>query len=377
MHDPAQRMVRPSASDRPTSRRLGKLALALAALLSASSCYIRTQRFPGPLEPAVDPLPAGTLSMFEPGTEDITVIRHADPVLVRAAGSSAPYELRFHSKQARVRAGSWVQTGAGGRAEILLGSGARILLSGTGSVVFGSESRLEPAAVIRDVTRATIDFLEGEQVRLPGGAVLASTGGPFVVERLGPHLIRLRNRAGNDDGQVAYRDIQFVLRGGEVVDLAVPDGGTAPYERDPGFRTIVTDHRPALEVHGQVEVQPAEVGARLRALDADTEIVGHGQVLRLDSGDEVWFRALGPVEEARDSAARAGSTRSAGRARPRTRRRSRRWTAPPRKQARTTAPRRTKPPAAGTSPRRAETTDRRHLDRPQARSRHRRRRIPR
>ena len=79
---------------------------------------------------------------------------------------------------------------------------------------------------------------------------------------------------------------------GEVVDLALPPSGTAPYEVDPGFRTVLTDDAP-LEVRGEVEVRSAEVGARLRALGPH-EIVGHGQILRLDEGDEVWIRGIGP-----------------------------------------------------------------------------------
>lgn len=262
----------------------------LGAALLASGCYIRTERFPGPLEPTVDPLPPGTLDLVAPGPEEALVVRHSDPVLVRGAGQTAPWPLKFHDKRVRLVAGSWVQTGPGGKAELLLADGARVELTDTCSGVLGSESRREPRLYLRDVTRASFTFVEPAQVELPGGALLAADTGPFVLERLDGRVLRLRNRSVGV-GRVAYRDELFELAPGDVVDLAVPPGGSAPFQRDPGFRRLLTDDAP-IEVRGELDVLAAEEGARLRAVGPH-EILAHGLVLRLDVGDEVLIEGIG------------------------------------------------------------------------------------
>jgi hypothetical protein len=282
----------------PTSRGAFYRGALLLALTLGPGCYAKTQRFPGVLEPTVDPLPPGTLDLYEPGPEEALVVRHADSVFVRPAGSTAPRSLQFHDKRERVTAGTWVQTGSNGKVEVLLAGGARVELSGVGSGSIGSESRREPLFRIRDVTLATLSANEAGQLaqfELPGGARLATEAGPFVLERRGEHVVRLRNRS-LGVGRVAYRDVLFDLAPGEVVDLALPPSGTAPFQRDPGFRTLATDDRTPLELRGEVEVLAAETGARLRAIGPH-EIMAHGLVLRLDEGDEVLFEGLGGMPE--------------------------------------------------------------------------------
>jgi hypothetical protein len=279
---------------RPRGLGVRRCAVSLLALALGPGCYMGTQRFPGVLEPTVDPLPRGTLELYEPGPEEALVVRHADSVFVRVAGSTVPRSLQFHDKRERVSAGSWVLTGSNGKVEVLLAGGARVELTGVGSGSIGSESRREPLFRLRDVSRATLSASEtGElaQFELPGGARLATDAGPFVLERLGEDIVRLRNRS-LGVGRVAYRDVLFDLAPGEVVDLALPPSGTAPFQRDPGFRTLPTDDRTPLEVRGEVEVLQAETGARLRATGPH-EILAHGLVLRLDEGDEVFFHGLG------------------------------------------------------------------------------------
>jgi len=265
----------------------------LLGIAFAPGCYVQTQRFPGPLVATEDPLPAGTLDLLEPGPEEALLVRHADQVLVRAAGTSAPWPLRFHDKRVRIAAGSWVQTGWGGRAELILADGSRIELSDTGSGVLGSESRREPLFALRDVTRASFYFAEAAQVALPGGAILASDSGPFVLERTGEHTMRLRNRSLRA-GRVAFRDTVLDLAPGETAELAVPPSGSTPFQLDPAFRRLETDYG-AIEVRGELEVLAAETGARLRAL-GEHEILAHGLVLRLDPGDEVWIQGIGRRE---------------------------------------------------------------------------------
>ncbi len=277
----------------PHPPRRGLSALPAVLLALAAGCSMRTQRLPTILEPTVDPLPRGTLDLFEGGPEEALVVRHSDLVQIRAVGASAPRSLEFHDKRARVNAGAWVITGPNGRAEVLLAGGARVELSGPCVGVIGSESRREPHFRLRDVTLASLSasgFNQLAQFELPGGARLATETGPFVVERVADDVIRLRNRS-LALGRVAYRDELFDLAPGEVVDLALPPSGTAPFQRDPGFRMLPTDDAP-LEFRGEVEVMAAEDGARLRATGPH-EILAHGLVLRLNEGDEVTLKGLG------------------------------------------------------------------------------------
>lgn len=282
--------LRPSAARRaPRTPGWAWLALAPIAWL-ASGCYVQTQRFPGRLTPVVDPLPDGTTALFEPGPEEVLIVRHADSVTVRAAGASAGRPLEFHDKRARLSAGAWVQTGPSGMAEVIFASGARLELSGAASGAVGSESRREPLFRLREVTRASFTTEESAQLELPGGARLATDSGPFVFERVAERTLRVRNRS-IGMGRIAFRDQIFELAPGEVIDLAEPPSGTAPIQRDPGFRLLPTDYAP-IEIRGEVEILAAESGARLRAVGAH-EIAAHGLVLRLDPGDEVLIEGIG------------------------------------------------------------------------------------
>ncbi|MEZ6013724.1 MAG: hypothetical protein R3F49_01305 [Planctomycetota bacterium] len=260
-----------------------------------SGCYIQTQRFPGALDPTVDPLGPGSSTLYEAGPEEALIVRHADTVMVRPAGGTATRMLEFHDKRTRLSSGSWIFTGPTGKVEVLLPGGARLELTGTAACVIGSESRRDPIFRLRQLSRATITCEESAQFELPGGARLACDTGPFVLEQVGERVLRLRNRS-IGLGRVAYRDELFDLAPGEVVDLALPPSGTAPFARDPGFRTLTTDSAP-LEIRGELEVLEEEAGARLRAVGPN-EIVGYGLVLRLDEGDEVLFEGLGPREQA-------------------------------------------------------------------------------
>ena len=116
--------------------------IALVALQSAG-CYIRTQRFPEPMQATVDPLPPGTQDLYPEGPEEALVIRHADPVQIRPAGLSSSFPLPFYDKQARVNSGSWVFSGAGGRVEVLWPTSSSLVLFGKCTGVIGSPSSSE------------------------------------------------------------------------------------------------------------------------------------------------------------------------------------------------------------------------------------------
>lgn len=259
--------------------------LPLLALLSG--CYLSTQRYPGPMVAAVDPLPPGTTTQYPAGPEEVLVLRIADPVHVRRPGQAASFPLYFYRKQARMNAGSWVFCGAGGRAEVILGGDASVHFLGHGSGVVGSPSRDEPMFFLRDLETVVIYFPDnGHQVRLPGGAILDAEKGPFVIERENEEILRVRNRS-KRMGRLAYLDEQFQLSPGDVIDLPILDGGVAPREEDPGFQTQ-TDVDRQLSFRGDVVLVPQGKGVRIRAT-GENEVLGHGLRLRLEKGQEVWI----------------------------------------------------------------------------------------
>ena len=235
---------------------------------------------------AVDPLPPGTTLEYPAGPEEVTVLRIADPVHVRRPGQSASFPLYFYSKKARLNAGSWVFCGAGGRAEILLGGDASVLFLGDGSGVVGSPSRDEPVFMFHEIETAVVRLSPTQQVRLPGGAILDADDGPFVIERETEGILRIRNRS-KGMGRLAYMDEQFQLSPGDVIDIPMLEGGTAPREEDPGFQTQM-DVDPQLSFRGDVSLVSRGKGVRIRA-GGDNEVLGHGLRLRLGKGQEVWI----------------------------------------------------------------------------------------
>lgn len=274
----------------PGRRRAAGALLLVGAALAGSGCYIDTQRFPGPMESAVDPLPPGTTDLHPAGPEEVLVVRIADPVHVRRPGEASSFPLYFYRKQARVNSGSWVFAGASGRVEILYPGNSSVTLYGLGSGVVGSESRGEPIFFFRQVDRASVIMQPGEQVRLLGGAVLEGPGGPFVIEHFREDVLRVRNRS-QVGGRIAYRDEVFHLDPGHVLDLPLLEVGAVPLEADPGFQSLMAAGVP-IEVRGDVEVLPDPAGTRLRA-NGSNELRGYGLRVRLERGEEILFRPLG------------------------------------------------------------------------------------
>jgi hypothetical protein len=273
---------------RPPALARAVLALGLAAV--PSGCFIETQRYPGILEPTVNPLPDGAKGAFRRGPEEAFVIRHSDPVSVRIADSESRYELAFYDKWTRVPAGSWVFTAAQAHAEVLLPGATQVTLRERCSGVVGSESRREPVFVLIDVGTASVTFGEAGQVQLPGGAVLEGDSGPFFVERVGERVVRVGNRSGRV-GRVAYRDSILVIEPSESVDLALLDGGTVPYETDPSSRAVLSEAG-RLRLRGDVEVLASDRGTLLRSSGSGT-VDGLGLRVDLGPGEEVRFLAVG------------------------------------------------------------------------------------
>lgn len=295
---------RQNCTARTTHPRRRPAALAAAASLGAlallSGCYVDTQRFSGVIRPLEEPLPEGALRDFKRGPEEAFVIRHGDTVSVRMAESLSTIKLRNYDKRLRAPAGSWVFCGGTGKAEVLLPGTTVVTLSGQGTGVIGaSESRREPEFFFLDVTHARVDFGEPGRVQLPGGALLEAQAGTFVLERIDVDVVRVANRTGSE-GTVSYRDAQITLQPSKSVDLALLGIGTAPFERDPSARDVLTEGG-RLTLRGDVDIVSSTEGALLRAGEG-TQISGYGQIMRLDPGDEVLFEPLGSVDERREAA---------------------------------------------------------------------------
>jgi len=266
--------------------------LACAALLAGCGGPWRwpwgnTQRWPGPMEPLVEPLPKGDRELYLEGPEELLVLRHADPCQVRPAGYASSFPLSFYKKTLRVHAGSCVYTAPGGRLEVLWPNGSSIMLNGRGAGIIGSKSRGEPAFVFQQVERAEILLQERDQVELVGGARLSASGGPFLLELLQSDLLRLKNQS-KGAGDVAYRSAVFHLEPGQIVDLPL---GTTPGTPRPDAGTWQSASSGGLSIEWQGALERIdELGLRATG---EHEIRALGLRVRLERDEEVRFRPLG------------------------------------------------------------------------------------
>jgi len=272
-------------------------ALSLAGLMLLPGCggpwrwpWGNTQRWPGPMEPLVEPLPKGDRELYLEGPEELLVLRHADPCQVRPAGYPSSFPLSFYKKTLRVHSGTCVYTAPGGRLEVLWPNGSSIMLNGRGAGIIGSKSRGEPAFVFQQVERAEIQLQERDQVELVGGARLSASGGPFLLELLQSDLLRLKNQS-KGAGDVAYRSSVFHLEPGQIVDL--PLGTTPGTPRpDAGPWQTASSEGISIEWQGALERidEPGLLGLRATG---EHEIRALGLRLRLERDEEVRFRPLG------------------------------------------------------------------------------------
>ncbi len=273
----------PAMSPMRQPRPIVTLLLAAASLPCFSGCYVSTQRYPGPMRAQVNPLPPGARDRYPAGVEEVLIVRIADPVHVRRPGEVASFPLHFYSKQARMNAGSWVFSGAGGRCEVLFGDGGSVRLLGHGSGVVGSPSRGEPLFFFHECEQAVLNISKGQQVRLLGGVLLDAETGPFVVETHASGIMRVRNRS-KGQGRLACRDEVFTLSPGDVIDLPLLESGMAPLELDPSFQ-VQTDLDRQLSFRGNVDLRNKRGGVALRA-KGEHEVRGHGLRIRLGPEDD-------------------------------------------------------------------------------------------
>jgi hypothetical protein len=239
-----------------------------------------------------------------PGPEEATVFRHADPVQFRPAGALAGYPLVFFEKKVRATAGACVIVSAGGRAEVLWPSGASVVLFGQAVGWIGSPGRGEPLFEFQDVDRASIELKPGDHVSLLGGALLFGDSGQYLIERVRPDILVLRNQS-KAPVTLSYRDDVYDLAPGQQVDLPIVSTGTAPAEPGPETRTLAG---PGFELDVTGELARTDAGGALALRSAErATITGLGVRVRLQSGESASFASLGerrtePAEHAEEPA---------------------------------------------------------------------------
>jgi len=281
------------------------LAGTLALGVAASGCagfqtlpWVSTQRWPQPMESRHDPLPPGEGDLYPPGPEQVRVLRHADPVQVRTAGSSASFPLSHRRKEIRVFSGSSISCAEGGRAEILWPDGSSVILYGQTAGIVGSLSRGEPSFIMRELERVQFDPASEDLYELIGGAQLRARAGPVRAQRVRDDVFVVSNQS-KRSAEVAYLDQTIVLDPGQAVHLPVLTQPGEPGAASGGRPTAPI--RPAGTLQGRGFAVERDGAAEL-SLDG-AAIVARGEGIaralgvsvRLAPGDEARFAGLAAV----------------------------------------------------------------------------------
>lgn len=274
---------------------LGLVASLGAALGALSGCVkVTTQRWPGPMEPEVRPLPPGDSKSHLPGPEEVVVLRHADPVRVRPPGTNSGRPLAFYDKLTRLSAGGQVVVAAGGRAEILWPQGSTVMLYDNAVAWIGSPSRGEEILDLSRVDRARIMLRPEDRVRLVGGSVLYGEGGPYVLNLLSPGTLAVHNQS-KGSASVAFREEVFLLGPGQRVVLPLLSAGGRPIETTAGVQRL---QGPGFSVGavGEVESSATETEFSVSA-SGESVVDAFGVRVRLAPGARATFGDLGPTPQ--------------------------------------------------------------------------------
>ncbi|HVS19201.1 MAG TPA: hypothetical protein VMT18_11420 [Planctomycetota bacterium] len=273
--------------------RLRFAAFALACAPLSGCLWYSGQTWPGPMEIPKGELPPGDSLEHAPGPEEVSVLRHSDPVRVRPAGALTGYPLAFFRKRARLSAGGSLVIAPGGRAEMLWPSGSSVLLYGQAIAWVGSPTRGDPIVSFQELRSVRFDLMPGDRVELLGGAVLAGDSGPYMVDRHSNEVLRVRNQS---DGvvSIAFRDETFDLDPGQSIRLPLLSTGGSPESLDTSFEKIVGPGF-SVEARGPLRVEGGPGGVVATALDdppGERKLRGLGVVVRLDPDSRAVFRGL-------------------------------------------------------------------------------------
>lgn len=268
---------------------------ALGALLAAGLCgacvWTGVQRWPGPMRATRTPLPPGDTALHRPGPEEVTVVRHADPVQIRPAGALSGRPMEFFDKRAQLNAGGAVIVSPGGRAEVLWPSGASAVVLGESVAWVGSPSRGEPLLEFDELERARLELREGDSVRLLGGSLLSGAGGPFTLEHLGDEVVTVSNQ-GKDTATISFREERFELAPNQAVRVPLLSSGGAPFVDDSSLRRF-DGQGFSVRIGDELACEEAGAAIVVRAPDGVTgEARALGLRAKLSSGESVRFQPL-------------------------------------------------------------------------------------
>jgi hypothetical protein len=273
-------------------KRRAAICAALAAVLTLGGCAAReTQRWPGPMRATQSPLPPGDAQNHPAGPEEVSVLRHADPVQVRPAGALRGYPLSFFDKRARLTAGGAVVLSPGGRAEVLWPDGASVMVAGETIGWVGSPSRGEPLFEFQELDRARIELREGAEVRLLGGAILSGASGPYLLHHDADETLAIQNQS-KAPLSISFREERIELAPGQTLKVPLLSSGGAPFGEDaefarfqgPGFALRMVGEPACTEVGERVEIQAAA--------ERDADIRTFGVRVKLPAGERATFSLL-------------------------------------------------------------------------------------
>lgn len=269
-----------------------------SAVLAVLLVACQTHRWPPPMEGLEVPVEGLDDLANAGGPQEVSVLRHSDPVQIRRAGANSAFPLQFFSKRERVRSGGMVLTGLGGRAEVLWPVvGTSVVLFDEGACLIGEPNRGEPTASFLVLSRAVLQINPGDRIELLGGAILRcqSDGvtGPFVLERLHPEILRIRNQT-KSPATVAYREETLTLSPGQLVDLPLLGDDNAPFSVDPD---LVALSGGGIELMAKGPLERTERPGALRVTgQGPVQVQGQGVTLDLASGEAAFFTRLLPPE---------------------------------------------------------------------------------
>jgi hypothetical protein len=250
------------------------------------------------MEAAQDPLPAGDATRYPRGPEEVRILRHADPVQVRMAGSAGRIPLSYKRKEMRVSSGSGVVCSGGGRAEVLWPNGSSAVLYGFTEGIVGSPSRGEASLILRDIDQVSFDPKAEDLFELQGGAKLRVRAGPVRVTQPRRGVLNIANES-KRSAQVAFRDATIVLDPGHAVDLPILTGSPpVPGSTTTGEPKLSTTQGPGFTLEaGEGATATAEAGALVARGNGVVRALG--VQVALSPGSEARFSSLvrpaGPV----------------------------------------------------------------------------------
>ena len=268
-------------------------ALLLSIVLLEAGCtgfqhviFFNSQRWPEPMEDK--PLPPGDATNYPAGPEEVRVIRHADPVQVRSAGSAGSFPLSYRRKELRVASGSGVVCSEEGRVEFLFDSGSSVVLHGNCDAIVGSPSRGEPSLFVRRLEQVSFDPVVEDLYELAGGTRLRARDGPIRANLYAKDVVRVANES-KRSVQVAFLQETIVLDPGQAVLVPILSTGSRPPEATaelseasgPGFHAshakavVVAEEAGGLVARGEGEVRGLGVRVKLPA-GAEARFVGLG-----------------------------------------------------------------------------------------------------